>query len=90
MWGRLAAYVGVPSVIAIFLVWNLTSNVNARLDGQQAELKAMSLALSAVAKHMDSDGVQMWMLVAAAQRTCLNTSKTDLDRIACISTPGSR
>lgn len=77
---RAAAWIGIPGAAMAFLLWWTTLG-----NPDHAVLKAIDSSLS---QHVSNERTaidQMWQLIAAAERTCLNTSKNDLDRIACVS-----
>lgn len=77
VWVQGIAWVGVPSAIACFFVWWMTSSVTVRLTAIETFL----------AKHQQdsaTDIQQTWQLIAINERVCLNTSKTNEDRVACV------
>lgn len=87
---------GLPAVAAGFLLWFLVVKVDAKLDGlsqQQAvhqeqmavKLSEVVSALNKQISRQDEMLNQAWIQIGVTSRTCLNTSKTDADRIACAS-----
>ena len=83
-WLTLALKAGIPALIAVYLVWNLSSGnqtLLAQIDRTQHQ-------------HTTDTQVQTEMLkilIDSAMRTegynrliCYNTSKTDVDRAACL------
>jgi len=68
--------VGVPSAIAIFLIWVLVT----RIDGEITEIKE-NLRLHAVdSSYIIKNTSNMQQVL---QRICVNTSKTTEERNAC-------
>lgn len=85
-----AAKFGLPAVAAGFLLWFLTFVVDKKLDAiakaqvTQQDLQVQtSEKLTSVVSLLSQQLDQAWIQVGIIQRTCLNTSKTDADRIAC-------
>jgi hypothetical protein len=76
-WGKVAAYVGIPGVIALYLVWVLASSFNAKLDAH--DLEARTLAEQHAAETREG----FRQLVPLLQQICANTAKTDDERAAC-------
>jgi len=67
-WGKLVSFVGVPSAIALYLVWTVTSQVQADLRLVKEQVAA-HVILNASAQQTN---VQIYLLL---QRICVNTSK---------------
>lgn len=91
---RTVVYVGVPTVAMAYLLWWVLGSLDGRqVQHQQTtvELKASIDALSAeIRKSHQEDSSQAgaaldqaWAQLSVMQRICLNTAKTDADRIAC-------
>ena len=68
-----AIKLGAATVIGLFLVYYLTQTVEKKLD-------TLAVAMSGVADKVRDNGA----LFQVAQRICLNTAKTDQDRLACV------
>ena len=78
---RAVAYIGVPSAIAVFLVYfltNLFTTMTTRLEAIQSHTEALG-------QYLKTETEQSWVTLSALQRICLNTSKTDSDRLSCVS-----
>lgn len=85
---------GLPAVASAFLLYFLTNVVNAKLDAlvlslnmHQAEMTNGTSSIITLLTEQNRQQGQMlsqqWTQIGVLQRTCLNTSKTDADRIAC-------
>lgn len=85
---------GIPTVAAGYLMWFLTSVVSAKIDKslemQQThqdvvvkQQEVITTLLSQLIAQNRQALDQQWTQLGVQQRTCLNTSKTDADRIAC-------
>jgi hypothetical protein len=84
---RAIAFIGVPSAIAVFLVYfltNLFTAITTRLEAIEVAQRSAVQVSSTLLKHLEQDTESMWQLVSINQRTCLNTAKSDADRMACV------
>lgn len=84
---RAIAIIGVPSAIAVFLVYfltNLFTAITTRLEAIEGAQRSSTQVSQTLLRHLEQDTEQMWQLVSINQRTCLNTAKTDGDRMACV------
>jgi hypothetical protein len=78
-YARIAAWVGIPSAAMIFLLWWTTMG-----NPDHLQLKAMEIDLKQHVANESTAIGQTWQLISTLERVCLNTSKTDADRIACV------
>lgn len=67
-WGKLISFVGVPSAIALYLVWTVTSQVQADIRLIKEQVSAHVITNSSA----QQTNVQIYLLL---QRICVNTSK---------------
>ena len=90
---------GIPSVAAGYLMYFLVGVVNAKMDTmlqmQEAHQNTVTAKMSEVVVLLGQQNAQakqaldqQWTQLGVQQRTCLNTSKTDSDRIACAALTG--
>lgn len=78
---------GFPATFAAAILYFLMAVVSAKLDTsldlQRKHSDEMTRELSTATELLRQQVNQQWVVIGALQRTCLNTSKTDADRIAC-------
>jgi hypothetical protein len=93
-WVQAIALVGAPVAGLAWIIWMFFGNFNVKLDSIDHRLSSHEMAAtatsSAFTKHLDDDVTQRWLLISTLQRICLNTSKTDNDRLACALSNPSR
>ena len=86
-WVQAIALVGAPVAGLAYVIWMFFGNYSAKLDSIDHRLSSHESASSATStafiKHLDDDVQQRWLLISTMQRICLNTSKTDNDRLNC-------
>jgi len=86
-WVQGLALVGAPVAGLAYVIWMFFGNFNAKLDSVDKRLGAHEMSATATGaafiKHLDDDVQQRWLLISTMQRICLNTSKTDSDRLNC-------
>lgn len=70
-WGKLVSFVGVPSAIALYLVYTVTSQVQADLRLVKEQVTAHVILNSSA----QQTNVQIYLLL---QRICVNTSKPSM------------
>ena len=85
-----AVKLGVPAVIAMGVVWWMGMMLTARIDRIVERLDQHDKSTAELVSHLNSDAQQAWRLVAISQRICINTSKTDQDRMSCVTSEGGR
>lgn len=68
-------YFGLPTLLLVALGWWVTTKFDAHMQ-QTAEL----------IEHLNQEADRGWFMLGAVQQTCINTAKSDADRLACIST----
>lgn len=75
-WGKLISFIGVPSAIALYLVYTFTTGIN-------ADVKVVKESMILHTQMSESQGSTNTALLKALQRVCVNTSKTAADRSQC-------
>lgn len=77
---KAVVWVGVPTAAFAVLLWFVLGNMSEKLD-------RMSNDMSEVAKHLSTETQQSWVIQGTLSRICINTARTDADRLACVSIP---
>lgn len=80
-------WVGAPTAAAGYLLWFVLTTVTGHLDAMAATLEKHQQDMSALVVRLQEGQQQSWIMVGTMSRICLNTSKTDADRLACVSLP---
>jgi hypothetical protein len=94
-WLRAAGVLGVPSMIALFLVWTLTTAFTGRLATLEQSMRAQTELLRQVlaasqARQLDADHVRehfdesLRSLTGILRSTCVNAASTDQARARCL------
>jgi len=84
-WVRSLVWVGAPTAASAYLLYFVLGQIT---DGQKqmlATMQAHQTDMASLVRHLEQDSEQQWVLIGISQRTCINTSKTDADRLACVS-----
>jgi hypothetical protein len=76
-WAAVVWRIGVPSAIALFLVYRLTATLDTRLELLQARQADMHEQLR---EHMANSAIAIHL----ARRLCINTAKTDEQVRECL------
>jgi hypothetical protein len=79
----LAKY-GVSAVIALGVVYWMAVTQSSRLDRIADDLNAHKMSTAELVKHLEADTRQTDQLIAISSRICINTAKTDQDRLNCV------
>lgn len=79
-----AVRLGVPAVIALGLVWLLGMSLQTKMERTADSVAALDKRMGELVAHLNADSAQSWRLIAISQRICINTSKSDQDRISCV------
>lgn len=82
----LIAKYGPMSIIALGLVYWFTVKQDAKLDRIADDMSAHRQTTAELVTHLQEEAQQSWQLVAISQRICLNTAKSDADRLNCVVT----
>ena len=83
-WVKLALQVGVPSVIALFLVQQLAINFNSKLDSTTELLRTHTATTIAIADRLLIRDSQFERLVALTFAQCVNAAKSSTERNECV------
>ena len=78
-WVRAVAIIGIPGVIALFLVYQVASQLP-KIEERQA---AIEKALDDQRENTRAQSAKMDQMFRTLQRICSNTAKTDEDRQRC-------
>lgn len=78
-------WVGAPTAAAGYLLWFVLATVAGHLDAMATTLEKHQQDMTALVAHLQQDTQQTWVQLGVMQRICLNTSRTDADRLACVS-----
>jgi hypothetical protein len=78
-WVKAVAVVGIPGVIALFLVYQVASQLP-KLEERQV---AIEKSLDQQSQAVKQESVKMDQMFRTLQRICSNTAKTDEDRQRC-------
>lgn len=98
-WVNVVVKVGVPTAAFCYLLWVFTSSFATKLDAmitvQQTHQVEMANLVTQLRVTNDTQveagrtrEQQAWAQLSVLQRICLNTAKTDADRIACATLTG--
>jgi len=86
-WVQGIAWVGAPVAgfgwVLYFILGSFNVQLSAMNSSLTAHIAASSATMDLIRKHLEDEVQQRWIQIGIEQRTCLNTSKTDADRIAC-------
>lgn len=89
-WSRFVGVIGIPSAVALFLVWRLDGR-QTELDSRQAtqlaslssQVASQTLILSTVQRASDDAIAEQRRLTSLMRQVCLNTARTDAQRLEC-------
>lgn len=83
-YAKIAAWVGFPGVAAGYLIYVLTSSQAQRIQHIEDALRDHEKTSAAVLVQLKAQTDQTWVQIAVINRICLNTAKTDADKMACV------
>lgn len=83
LWKAVAA-VGVPAVIALYLVWTLANFVVTSERTMLAQMNEISRVVEMIQADRAADRVQVESLKRVIRVLCVNSSETRKDREACL------
>lgn len=98
-WLRAAVFLGVPSVIALFLVYVLTTQISERVNKiemtQQLNQQTIQLLVKGQAdrqadanetrRHFDAAAIE---IIQSIRRLCVNVAETPQERATCLARGG--
>jgi uncharacterized membrane-anchored protein YhcB (DUF1043 family) len=92
-WGQVmeaAVRFGPVTIILAGLLYWMTTSLDARLDSQSQRLDQHVATTHELVEQIKESNQMNWQLLGVAQRICLNTAKTDSDRLSCVVKPEGR
>jgi hypothetical protein len=72
-WVRAGAYVGVPTLILGAVMWWVDRKFDAHV-----------VDTAVLVRHLEEETQRGWQTISILQRVCLNTARTEDDKMACI------
>jgi hypothetical protein len=75
---RFIAQVGIPSAIALYLVYFLTSQLLGAVETHAQESR------TSIAQHSASSDELLRQILSVSRQICLNTAETDSARSGCL------
>lgn len=84
-WAQIVSWIGLPAALCIFLVWFVTSDIKAQAKQQSTDIAEIKSILIQQAAADQQRIQQTWQSIGIFSRICINTSRTQEDRIACTS-----
>ena len=95
VWLRAAVFLGVPSVIALFLVYVLTTTIASRVERMETAQLLMQQSIAALAKaaadrQADADDTRTHFddasrqLIRSVRQLCVAISETPTERANCL------
>lgn len=82
-WIKLALQVGVPAVIALFLVQQLAAKFDAKLDVNMDMLREHTKVTEAVVQRVTRQELYLDRLVSLTYAQCYNSAKSTAERSMC-------
>ena len=89
MWARVVTVLGAPTAAAGYLIWQAAKFLPVILAALQSMQTDAALAHHTYETHMVEDARKTDQTIALLQQLCLLASKTDSDRLSCVSIVGS-
>lgn len=83
-WMRFVAIIGIPSAIALFLVFRLDGRQASQLERIEARLQAQTDTTYALTQTADASRRETAALVGLMRQICVNTSTSDTQRRECV------
>lgn len=87
-WMRFVWLIGVPSAIALFLVWRLDGRQSQHLMQIESRLEAHALvtlgAAGTLTKASEDGRAETRTLITLMRQVCVNTARTDEQRRECV------
>lgn len=76
-------WVGAPTAGAAYLLYFVLHVLTAKLDTMTGALTQNQANTAALVTQLQGERDQAWATINTLSRICINTSRTDSDRIAC-------
>lgn len=82
-WSLVAKF-GVPSAIALYLVYMLTGNISTKISAIEIQMNEHKTQAYELIKQYEQVRIQSDRQLYTLQRICLNSAKDQVTRDACI------
>lgn len=83
-WVKTIVWVGVPTAAMGYLLYFVIGSLSARLDHISSSMDRHQGDMASLIQHLQEDTSRGWALVSVSQRICLNTAKTEPDKLQCV------
>ena len=87
-WARVIGFIGVPSAIAVFLVYSLVGGISDRLDTLTNSTNGLTKSTNDMIKEIQSERsankVSLDNIWRATAADCVNTSQNEIERNRCL------
>jgi hypothetical protein len=87
-WWTLLERYGVPSAIALFLVWFMTTRIQNDMKDMSLELRGHATISASTASRLESftqdSRAESRSMISLLRQVCVNTAKTDEQRRECV------
>lgn len=84
-WLEAGVKFGAPTILAGYLVWVFVSQFTANQRQLTASFEQHQRDTADLVRHLQQESEQGWIVIGVLSRTCINTSRNDADRVACVS-----
>lgn len=78
-------WVGVPTIAFGYLLYFVLGDMSGGMKEMRAALARQQQDMAGLIQHLQNDTDQGWVMQSTLARICINTARTDADRIACVS-----
>jgi hypothetical protein len=82
--GNFVVKVGVPSAIALYLVYIMTNGLNAEIHDVKTSLAVHTNQAAEMIHQYEQVRIQSDKQLYVMQRICINSAKTSLERESCL------
>jgi hypothetical protein len=83
-WIKLAIYAGVPAVIAMYLVFQLSARHDQKLDVTMQMMERHMHTTQAISERVERADRTQWLIVNLLRAQCVNTAKNQSERGECL------
>lgn len=84
-WVKTVVWVGVPTAAFGILLWFVLRIISTQMDTVIATQSKQEKSLAELTGHLEQETEQSWVIQGTLSRICINTARTDADRLACVS-----
>lgn len=78
-------WVGVPTVAFGYLLWFVLGDMSGGMKAMRESMDQHQKDMASLIQHLQAETDQQWVQLGVTQRICINTARTDADRLACVS-----